>query len=172
MEEIDIKQKGEPVLEKKAIAVQLDQMKSSDVQQIIKDMKATLHNTDDGVAIAAPQIGKSVRIFIIRGSVLGDRADVDNQDKIFINPEIISTSRNTEIVDEGCLSVRDIYGKIKRSTQATVRAFDEEGNEFEMGGSGLIAQIFQHETDHLDGILFTDKATDLKKITHTNDNEE
>ena len=68
-------------------------------------------------------------------------------------------------MEEGCLSVRDYYGKIKRSTKATVRAYDENGNPFERGGSRLLAQIFQHEIDHLNGTLFTDSAKDVQKIT-------
>jgi len=67
-------------------------------------------------------------------------------------------------MDEGCLSVRGKYGKVKRSEKTTMTALDESGKKFRYGGSGLISQIFQHETDHLDGILFTDKATDIENI--------
>ena len=83
------------------------------------------------------------------------------KDIAFINPTIVKLSREKEQIEEGCLSVRYFYGQVIRSKKAKVRAFDEKGVEFELGGSGLLAQIFQHETDHLNGILFTDKATDL-----------
>lgn len=164
MNESDIVQKGNPVLEKSAKPVAEDEIESNEIQQIIADMKSALHATDDGVAIAAPQIGQLARIFVVNSAVFANRADVDNEDKVFINPEIINTSSETVELEEGCLSVRDIYGKIERSSKATIRALDESGNSFEMGASGLLAQIFQHETDHLDGTLFVDKAYDLREI--------
>ena len=166
MNEEDIVQKGDPVLRKKAIEVSKKEISSDKIKRVITDMKKALHATDDGVAIAAPQIGISKRIFLVHQDALQDRADTDNNDKVFINPEIVKTSQKTVVVDEGCLSVRDVYGKIERSAQATIRAFDEDGGAFEMGASGLLAQIFQHETDHLDGVLFVDNASDLKEITH------
>jgi peptide deformylase len=70
-------------------------------------------------------------------------------------------SKEKEEMEEGCLSVRYLYGKIERSKKARVKAFDEKGKRFEIGGSGLLAQIFQHETDHLEGKLFIDNATDV-----------
>ena len=79
-------------------------------------------------------------------------------------PILIKLSKEKEVIEEGCLSVRDYYGKIKRATKATVRAYDENGNVFERGGGRLLAQIFQHEMDHLNGILFTDTAKDVQKI--------
>lgn len=164
MKEKDIKQQDEPVLRLPTEEVAPDEIGSQKLKKILEDMRSALHDTDDGVAIAAPQIGVSLRIFLVRGSVFADRADIPNEDKIFINPEIISTSSKKELVDEGCLSVRNVYGKIKRSPQATVRAENENGETFEMGASGLLAQIFQHETDHLDGILFIDNAMDIRKI--------
>lgn len=164
MKEEDIKQKDSPVLREKARLVKPEELSTEYIQRVIADMKSALHDTDDGVAIAAPQIGESLRIFIIRGNAFAERDDISDNDKVFINPEIINTSKKTEILDEGCLSVRNVYGKIERSKQATVRAIDVNGDEFEMGGSGLIAQIFQHETDHLNGVLFIDHADDLREI--------
>ena len=86
------------------------------------------------------------------------------RDEIYINPVLVKTSKKTKMLSEGCLSVRWKYGKVKRSTQATVRAYDENGKQFTKGGSGLMAQIFQHETDHLKGVLFTDTAINLEEI--------
>ncbi len=85
-------------------------------------------------------------------------------DMVFINPKIIKISKETEEMEEGCLSVRYLYGKVKRSKKAMVEAYDENGKRFKKGGSGILAQIFQHETDHLDGILFIDKATGLQDL--------
>lgn len=164
MKEKDIKQKEEPVLRMTAREVTPDEIGTEKLSNMLADMRSALHDTNDGVAIAAPQIGVSLRIFLVHGSVFSDRADTPNEDKVFINPEITSTSSKKELIDEGCLSVRHIYGKIERATQATVRALNEQGEIFEMGASGLLAQIFQHETDHLDGILFIDKATELREI--------
>jgi peptide deformylase len=86
------------------------------------------------------------------------------EDLVFINPEIIKKSKEVKEMEEGCLSVRWLYGKVKRSNKVTVKAIDQTGKEFVMGASSLLAQIFQHEIDHLDGILFTDKAKDLEEI--------
>ena len=90
-------------------------------------------------------------------------------DVVYINPEIKKLSRTKTRVDEGCLSVRYLYGKVERSEKATVTAYDENGHKFTRGGSGLLAQIFQHEIDHLNGILFIDKADDIVEILPKND---
>lgn len=127
-------------------------------------MKEALKSTDDGVAIAAPQIGEPLRIFVVRDMAFEDRGDVSNEDKVFINPELVNTSKETHELDEGCLSVRHVYGKVERAKKATVKAKDESGKSFEMGASGLLAQIFQHEIEHLDGKLFVDEASDLREI--------
>lgn len=159
-----IVQKGDPVLRKTAEAVPLAEINKPAIQKVVEKMKQALENTEDGVAIAAPQIGESLRIFVVRGVVFKERGDIDGQNKVFINPELVNTANKKEIVDEGCLSVKNIYGEIKRAPQATVRAYNLEGEEFEMGASGLLAQIFQHEIEHLDGVLFTDKAKNLREV--------
>ncbi|MBI3888666.1 peptide deformylase [Candidatus Nomurabacteria bacterium] len=82
---------------------------------------------------------------------------------MFINPKISKLSRDKVWVPEGCLSVRWLYGKTYRSTKATIAAYNENGKKFTRGASGLLAQIFQHETDHLNGILFIDHAIDIKE---------
>jgi peptide deformylase len=87
-------------------------------------------------------------------------------DKVFINPEIIKASKvKKSMRGEGCLSVRFTYGTTKRFDKATVKALDEQGKEFIMDGSGLLAQIFQHEIDHLNGILFIDHAHDIREMS-------
>ena len=158
-------QKDNPVLRKDAQAVAIADIQSEEIQAVIKEMKETLFTQDDGVAIAAPQIGYSLRIFVISRKMFTDdpAAGID-KDVAFINPVITRTSRKMEPMEEGCLSVRWWYGKVMRHTKATITAFDEEGRKFSLGGSGLLAQIFQHETDHLNGILFLDKAKELQEI--------
>jgi peptide deformylase len=121
------------------------------------------------VAIAAPQIGESLRIFIVSGRAFDIEKGIydenakkpKSEDLVCINPKIDRLSRDKADMDEGCLSVRYLYGKVKRSKKATVTAYNESGKKFTRGGSGLLAQIFQHETDHLDGVLFIDKAKDV-----------
>ena len=83
---------------------------------------------------------------------------------VYINPVITKKSREKKLMEEGCLSVRYLYGKVNRSTKASIEGYDEFGNFFKKGGAGLLAQIFQHETDHLDGVLFIDSAIDLENI--------
>lgn len=161
-----ILQKNSPELRKTAQTVPVVDIKTKKIQDIVRDMKDALASQDDGVAIAAPQIGVTLRIFVVSKKVFEmtkKYAHIEN-DLVFINPKIIKISKKKKEMEEGCLSVRWLYGKVERSMQATVEAHNEHGEKFTMGGSGLLAQIFQHETDHLDGILFIDKAHDLEEI--------
>ena len=135
------------------------EIKNGTAAKLIKDMRAALKTYDvDGytaVAIAAPQIGVSKRLFIVEDQST-DRNALPSF--VAINPQIIKTSKKTHLVGEGCLSVPDRYGEVRRYKNVTMRAFDELGNEYERGAGGLLAQIIQHEYNHLDGILFTDIA--------------
>jgi len=127
-------------------------------------MSETLATQKDGVAIAAPQIGVSLRVFIVSGKLFSTEEDVDYSilpDLVFINPKIIKTSKDTSSEEEGCLSVVGKYGTVGRPTKTTVRAYNENGEVFERGGAGLLSKIFQHEIDHLNGILFIDKAEEV-----------
>lgn len=172
-----ILQRESPELRKISVPVPVEDISSPRIQDIIGRMKEALASQDDGVAIAAPQIGENVRIFIVSGKTLAMLAEKKETgehdpkksiaplpDLVFINPEITKQSKKTEWMEEGCLSVRYLYGRVKRSTKITVRAYDEKGMQFTRGGSGLLAQIFQHETDHLDGVLFIDKADHLENV--------
>lgn len=156
-------------LRKEAFSVKKEEIGSKKLAKIISDMKKALSSQDDGVAIAAPQIGVSLRIFVVSGKAFainnGEDENSDSyKDMVFINPKIEKFSRKKEAMDEGCLSVRGKYGKVKRSEKTIITALDENGKKFKYGGSGLLSQIFQHETDHLDGILFIDKATDIENL--------
>lgn len=160
---------GDLVLRDLAKPVPIEEIKSGKIKKIIEDMKNSLAREEEGVAIAAPQIGVPLRIFVVSKKIfqLLDTTKSDKDaydDMVFINPEITKFSKEKTIMEEGCLSVRDYYGKIKRATKAAVRAYDENGNAFERGGGRLLAQIFQHEIDHLNGVLFTDTAKDVRKI--------
>jgi peptide deformylase len=148
------------VLREIAKEIPASEIGSAKLNKIVSDMKAAIRTQDDAVAIAAPQIGKSIRLFVISKRVFEHLKKDGQGDLVFINPEIIKLSRKKTPADEGCLSVRPLYGMVERAEKATVRALDEHGKEFTYGASGLLAQIFQHEIDHLNGILFTDKATE------------
>lgn len=133
---------------------------SKAVQDVIERMKQALDAQVDGVAIAAPQIGESVRIFVVSPKA----SKTLTSHAVFINPTVVRIGKQKKELSEGCLSVRWKYGLVKRATSATVRAYNEKGNEFVMSGRGLLAQVFQHEIDHLNGILFIDKATNVQDI--------
>ncbi len=172
-ENFDIVQRENPVLREIAKAVPVKDITSKKIQKIIKQMKESLGSQNDGVAIAAPQIGVSLRIFVVsrKAEILIREKDgltpeelEKIQDTVYINPEITKLSRDKSPLDEGCLSVRYLYGQVKRSNKATVTAYNEKGEKFIRGASGLIAQIFQHEIDHLNGILFIDKANNVVEV--------
>ncbi len=162
-----IVQSEDPVLRAHAKTVPLNDITSEKIQDIISDMKKIMATQKDGVAIAAPQIGESLCIFAVSDKTLKE-ADADyksnGKDLVFINPIITKLSRDKHNVEEGCLSVRWKYGKVKRSVKATIKAYNELGEMVERGASGLLAQIFQHEVDHLNGILFIDTANDVQDI--------
>ena len=157
------------------------------LKSLIARMSRALAKEKFGVALAAPQIGESLRIFVVAGRVLQESSDKDAeaekekeekehlprpQDIIFINPEIIRLSRKTKEMSEGCLSVRGKYGTVIRHEKATVRARDIDGKLFTYHASGLMAHIFQHECDHLDGILYTDKAEQLRNDPEKSSSED
>jgi len=167
---VKIVQKDERVLHEKAAEVPVSDIPSPKIQKIISDMKEALAGEEDGVAIAAPQIGAQMRIFIVSGSFLemekgkGKNKINKKNDLVFINPEIIKLSKQKEFMQEGCLSVRWLYGEVLRAKNATIKAYDENGKQFTRGAGGLLAQIFQHEVDHLNGILFIEKAKNIEEV--------
>lgn len=158
----DIVQKGDPVLRAHAQEVPLEEITTQKFQDILHDMHETLATQNDGVALAAPQIGISYQIFVVAPKAYKNFSS--DKPLVFINPEIVNHSKKKTWMDEGCLSVRWLYGKVRRYGQATVRAYNENGELFEFGGANLIAQIFQHEIDHLHGILFDDHAKEVHEI--------
>ena len=150
-------------LRKIAAEVKHKEFGTEELKSEVKLMQETLAREDDGVALAAPQIAISKRMFVVAPSAYEKEAKW--KPLVFINPTITKASKKMEERQEGCLSVRWIYGKTNRHVSATVEAYDENGNKFSFGGSGLLAHIFQHEIDHLDGILFIDHGFDLEEYT-------
>lgn len=183
---VTIVQKEDPVLRGTAEPVNPKDFGSPALIKILDNMATAMEKEEDGVAIAAPQIGVPLRIFVVshRAFEFEDeeeehglrgvspenvphekKKNVKHANMVFINPVIIKLSRKKVWMPEGCLSVRWLYGEVSRSEKATVRAYDAKGKVFTWGGSGLMAQIFQHETDHLNGTLFIDTARNVEKIT-------
>ena len=169
----EIVQDGAPVLRAAAEPVPEELFGSAELGRLLTRMEKALDEEPDGVALAAPQIGVSYRLFIVRKdrtlpSVTPAEGSVPMppETEAYINPEIIKTSRRRARADEGCLSVRGTYGTTLRHERVTVRARRPDGTWFERGGGGLLAQIFEHEIDHLNGTLFIDHAEHLIHIAH------
>jgi peptide deformylase len=156
-----IVQQDDKILRKIATPVAASGITKAETRTMITEMFEALATQHDGVALAAPQIGYSKRAFVISDHIF-DTGIIPPL--VYINPIITKKSRDKKQMEEGCLSCRWWYGKVKRSTRITVSATDENGQPFTYEGKGLLAQIFQHEIDHLDGILFLDTAKDLREI--------
>ncbi|MCI0597657.1 peptide deformylase [Candidatus Parcubacteria bacterium] len=171
---MQIVQTGDPVLRKVAEPVSDNEFGTKTLAGILEKMAKALLPEEDrvsvGVALAAPQIGIGKRIFIVRHDRVDPSYRTDAKEKlpaeigVFINPEIIRTSRKKVDSYEGCLSVRHKFGFTKRYERVTVRATDEHGKTFTRGSGGLLAQIFQHEIDHLNGVLFIDHAVEVREV--------
>jgi peptide deformylase len=168
---VTIIQKENPILRQTAALVPVEDIGSAKIRKVIRDMQAALSTQPDGVAIAAPQIGVSLAIFLVSGKIFDERwrhgdgippgEKPSSPDIAFINPEIVKMSKAKKWMHEGCLSVRPLWGEVERSTHATITAYGADGVKFKRGAAGLLAHIFQHETDHLHGILFIDKARNV-----------
>ena len=139
---------GEEVLRKKAVPVQPEEINDS-LRETFNEMFETMLEAD-GVGLAAPQIGDSRRYFVI----ISD----DDVRRVFINPQIISTSNDLCDYDEGCLSLPGFNETIKRPSKVTVQALNENGKPFTLDAEGLLARIIQHEYDHLEGVMYIDRG--------------
>jgi len=146
-----------PLLRQISQPILTSEFNTPTLKNIIKKMSKVLDSCPDGVALAGPQIGFSKRLFIVSHKILPPEAGFTSN-LVFINPQITKLSKQTNLLDEGCLSVTNVFGQTKRSKIATVKAYTEIGEVFTWTGRGLMAQIFQHEIDHLNGILFIDHA--------------
>lgn len=146
-----IRYEGDDILRKKCKMVE---EVNEHIRMLLDDMLDTLHNTKDGAAIAAPQVGILQRLVVI---------DMGNGVIKLINPEIIEERGIQECV-EGCLSIPNKYGNTLRPKKVTIKALDENGKEITLIGRGEMAKCFCHEIDHLNGILFSDKVTKWLKL--------
>lgn len=149
---------GDPVLRKKA----KDIAQGSDIQELVQDMYETM-NAAHGIGLAAPQIGKSVRLFVVDGTSIEDEPELVEFKKTFVNPQIIDQAGEEWPFEEGCLSIPNIREEIFRKKTLWIRYFDESWSPHEEEYSGIKARIIQHEYDHIEGKLFIDYLTPLKK---------
>ncbi len=157
-----IVQEGDPGLRSIAESVAEEDFGTPELTATLDTMISALEAEPDGVALAAPQVGIPLRIFVVRYDRLPPPGSPKSEGPadigIYINPIFVNSSRRREEMEEGCLSVRGTYGRTYRHERATLRARTADGSTFERGGGGILAQVFQHEIDHLDGILFIDHA--------------
>jgi len=151
---------GDPVLRRKAAAINPDY---PNLEQLIADMFETMYNAH-GVGIAAPQVGLSIRLFVIDATPFAeDDEKLKDFKKVFINAKILDEEGEKWDFNEGCLSIPDIREDVSRNSDITISYFDENWEEHTETYTGLAARIIQHEYDHIEGKLFTDKLSPLRK---------
>ena len=153
---LEIRQYPDPILRQQAKAVESI---NGDLQRLIDDMIETLYEAP-GLGLAAPQVGESLRLFVYDLSVAEEGKQ--RLPLVLINPELVSKEGEAS-EEEGCLSVPEYRESVRRAARAIVRGMDREGKEMTVEGKGLLAKLFQHEMDHLDGKLFIDRISSLKR---------
>lgn len=154
---------GDPVLKKKADEIDEDY---PNLKELIQNMFETMY-ASNGVGIAAPQIGKSIRLFVIDASAVAEGEDGDPScedfKRVFINPIIFEESGDEWVCEEGCLSIPKIREDVKRKPSLKIEYYDENWELYEEELEGFAARVVQHEYDHIEGILFTDRINPLRK---------
>jgi len=158
---------GDPVLRKMGVEIDKDY---PNLKELIANMKETMYNAS-GVGLAAPQIGKAIRLFVIDASPFAEDDDLDDKERatlkdfnrVYINPKIIDEEGEEWTFNEGCLSIPDVREDVTRKSKVTLEYQDEDFNTHTEVLDGLAARVFQHEYDHIEGVLFTDKVSSLKK---------
>lgn len=161
---MDVLQIGNPLLREKSRMIK--NLSVPEVQKTIDNLIEVMRK-NDLIGEAAPQIGQRIRVFVteVRGTKYREGRSTDDL-RVFINPEIINVSDQQVIGYEGCGSVvnAQLFGPVKRPKRVKIKALDRQGSEFILEADGLLARVIQHEYDHLEGILFTDKISDWKKV--------
>ncbi|HEY3161114.1 MAG TPA: peptide deformylase [Vicinamibacterales bacterium] len=152
---------GHPVLRERARPLDQSDIKSASLQKLIDDMIDTMHEYH-GVGLAAPQVHEGLRLFV---ALLDEDADSKSEATVIINPEIVANGSAIEEGWEGCLSIPDVRGMVPRHTDITVRALDRHGRTIELALKNFPARVAQHETDHLDGVLFFDRMKTFQSLT-------
>ena len=160
---------GHPVLRARAKLLEPADIKSPRIQQLIDDMFETMQEYQ-GVGLAAPQVHESLRLFVAGFAPGVDDDDEEEEEErvplmALINPEISVVGEDTADDWEGCLSIPDIRGRVTRAREIKVTAYDRRGRRVEINARGFTARVIQHETDHLDGVLFFDRMESLETLT-------
>ncbi len=159
---------GHPVLRTRAKPLDPGEIKSPRVQQLIDDMFETMQEYQ-GVGLAAPQVHYGLRLFVAGFPPRRDEEDEDEDGNVplmaLINPEITMIGDDTVEDWEGCLSIPDVRGRVPRAREIDVKAYDRKGRRIQITARGFTARVIQHETDHLDGILFLDRMESLETLT-------
>jgi len=151
---------GHPVLRKVAVEIDRDY---PELNKLIEDLFETMYYSD-GLGLAAPQIGKSIRIFVIDGKPIAeDEQSLADFKKVFINAKISERCGELQPMNEGCLSIPNLREEVMRESHIRIKYFDENWVEHDEVYDGYKARIIQHEYDHLDGILFPDKLNPLRR---------
>ena len=154
---------GDPVLKKKAEEIEENY---PNLKELIDNMFETMY-ASNGVGIAAPQIGKSIRLFVIDASAVAEGEDGDPScedfKRVFINARIVDETGEEWAFNEGCLSIPKIREDVMRKPKVRIKYVDENFKEHDEVHEGLIARVIQHEYDHIEGILFTDRINPLRK---------
>jgi len=165
---LKVSRMGHPVLRKKVRPVPPAEITAAPIQRLIDDMTQTMLEYN-GVGLAAPQVHEELRLFVAQ--VVRDREDEEEDEPgkpeilALINPEIKPASRRVEEDWEGCLSIPDLRGLVPRYRDISVKAYDRTGRQVDLQASGFMARVIQHETDHLDGVLFLDRMTSLDSLS-------
>jgi peptide deformylase len=152
---------GHPVLRERARALDKSDIKSAAIQKLIDDMIDTMHEYH-GVGLAAPQVHEGLRVFV---ALLEETPDAKSEATVIINPDIVPNGSATEEGWEGCLSIPDIRGMVPRYTDILLKALDRTGRTIELPLKNFPARVAQHETDHLEGILFFDRMQSFQTLT-------
>ena len=152
---------GHPVLRERARPFEKNDLRDPLVQKLIDDMIDTMHEYH-GVGLAAPQVHEGIRVFV---ALLDEDPDSKTEATVVINPEISPLTKSKEEGWEGCLSVPDIRGMVPRFTDIMLKALDRDGKPFELRLTDFAARVAQHETDHLDGVLFFDRMASMESLT-------
>ena len=152
-----------PILHKKPLPITGD-FESRFMERLTADMRDTLIE-QDGVGLAAPQVSESLSVFVIPDDLAPEVRTPfaplsflkPLRPTVFINPEVVYHSQEREVIEEGCLSIRGTFKQTPRSLTVKIKALDYRGRKFTVSATGILARVFQHETDHLNGILFTER---------------
>lgn len=167
MKTLSITQFGNPILRKTAKKLSKSEILSEETQNLINQMRHTLVSKKLGIGLAAPQVGKNISLAVVSIRPTAHRPKVKEVDLVIINPKLIETYGEKKSLWEGCISAgsngtADLFAKVPRYSKVKIQYTDENGVKKEKLASGLMAQVLQHEIDHLNGVLFVDNVTDTK----------